>query len=342
MKVDGGYGVTGGLAGAGAKAKAQQDAGYSGFWTAETAHDPFLPLVLAAEHTDTIELGTSIAVAFARNPMLLANLGHDLQVHSEGRFILGLGSQIKPHITKRFSMEWSKPAARMREMVLAIRAIWDCWQNDTKLDFRGEFYTHTLMTPFFNPGPSPFGPPRIFLAGVGPLMTEVAGEVCDGFICHGFTTEKYLREQTIPALNRGRAKAGKRPLEDSDDFEIVGPSFVVTGNDEAEIEKASLATRQQISFYGSTPAYRPVLDAHGWGALQDELNTMSKQGQWAEMAGRIDDEVLNTFAVVGEPESIAPELHNRYGDVVQRISFYAPYESDPERWRTVMDAIKQA
>lgn len=223
-------------------------------------------------------------------------------------------------------------------MILAIRAIWDCWNNGTKLEFRGEFYTHTLMTPFFNPGPNPNGDPKIFLAGVGPLMTEVAGEVADGFICHGFTTEKFLREVTLPALERGRAKAGKT----MDGFEIVGPSFVVTGNDQAEIDKAATATRQQISFYGSTPAYRPVLDLHGWGGMQDELNRLSKKGEWEQMGAMIDDEVLNTFAVVGEPESIAPELHQRYGDCIQRISFYAPYRSDPERWRSVMAALKAA
>lgn len=339
MKVDGGISID--LHQAASSARDAEAAGYSGAWTAETSHDPFLPLLLAAEHTEKIELGTSIAVAFARSPMTLANTAWDLQAYSKGRFVLGLGSQIQPHITKRFSMPWSKPAARMREMVLAIRAIWDCWQNGTKLNFRGEFYTHTLMTPFFTPDAAElgdFGPPKIFLAGVGELMTEVAGEVCDGFICHGFTTEKYLREVTIPALARGRAKAGKT----MEGFEIVGPSFVVTGNDEEELNKAAAGTRQQIAFYGSTPAYRPVLDLHGWGDLQDRLNTLSKQGQWVEMGSLIDDEILNTFAVVGEPEAIAPELHSRYGDVIQRISFYAPYKSDPVRWRKVLSDLQSA
>jgi len=338
MKVDGG--ITTDMSKVPQSAKDVEAAGYSGAWTAETAHDPFLPLVLAAEHTERIELGTSIAVAFARNPMLLANLGWDLQAYSKGRFILGLGSQIKPHIEKRFSMEWSHPARRMREMVLAIRAIWDTWENGTKLDFRGEFYKHTLMTPFFTPERAElagFGTPKIYLAGVGELMTEVCGEVCDGFICHGFTTEKYLREVTIPALARGRAKAGKT----MDGFDIVGPSFVVTGNNENELKAAAAGTRQQISFYGSTPAYRGVLEAHGWGGLQDDLNTLSKQGKWTEMGDLIDDEILNTFAVVGEPESIAPELHRRYGDVISRISFYAPYKSDPARWQPVIEAIKK-
>ena len=337
MKVDGSIGLE--LDKVVERTREAEAAGYSGAWTAETAHDPFLPLLLAAEHTEELELGTSIAVAFARSPMTLANTAWDLQAYSKGRFVLGLGSQIKPHITKRFSMPWSKPAARMREFVLAMRAIWDSWLTGEKLEFRGEFYTHTLMTPFFTPPASDvegFGPPKVFLAGVGELMTEVAGEVCDGFLCHGFTTERYLREVTIPALERGRAKAGKS----MDGFEIVGPSFVVTGNNDEEMEQAATGTRQQIAFYGSTPAYRKVLEVHGWGALQDELNAMSKQGKWTEMGELIDDEILNTFAVVGTPEEIAPELATRYGDVIQRLSFYAPYKSDPDRWLKVMEDLK--
>ena len=339
MKVDGNIGID--LATVADNAQEVEAAGYSGAWTAETAHDPFLPLLLAAEHTSELEIGTSIAVAFARSPMTMANTAWDLQAYSQGRFVLGLGSQIKPHIEKRFSMEWSHPAARMREFVLAMRAIWNTWQTGDKLEFRGEFYTHTLMTPFFTPNKDElgdFGTPKVFLAGVGPLMTEVAGEVCDGFICHGFTTEKFLREVTIPALERGRAKAGKT----MEGFEIVGPSFVVTGTSDEEIEKAAVGTRQQIAFYGSTPAYRGVLELHGWGGLQDELNTLSKQGEWAKMGTLIDDEILNTFAVVGEPEQIAPELAQRYGDVIQRISFYAPYASDPDRWAKVMADLRAA
>ena len=339
MKVDGG--VSDQLAHAVASAQETEAAGYDGAWTSETAHDPFLPLLLAAEHTERIELGTSIAVAFARNPMTLAHIGWDLQAYSKGRFILGLGSQIKPHITKRFSMEWSHPAPRMREMILAIRAIWDTWANGAPLAFRGEFYTHTLMTPFFTPNAADlagFGVPKVFLAGVGELMTEVAGEVCDGFICHGFTTERYLREVTIPALTRGRAKAGKT----MHGFEIVGPSFVVTGNNEAEMAAAESGTRQQIAFYGSTPAYKGVLELHGWNGLHEELNILSKKGGWVEMGNLITDEILNTFAVVGEPEQIAAELLRRYGDVVQRVSFYAPYKSDPERWRPVLTELQRS
>jgi len=319
-------------------ARKAEAAGFDGLWTAETSHDPFLPLVLAAEHTDGIELGTSIAVAFARNPMLLANIGYDLQAYSGGRFILGLGSQIKPHITKRFSMEWSSPAARMREMISAVRAIWDCWNNGTKLDFRGDFYTHTIMTPFFNPGPNPHGDPKVMIAAVGPLMTEVAGEVCDGMLVHGFTTEAYLREVTIPAIARGREKAGKT----MEGFELSYPGFVVTGTSEEQMSEAAQGVRQQIAFYGSTPAYRGVLDHHGWGELQTELNGLSKQGKWVEMGELIDDEMLNTFAVVGEPKEIAAEIKSRYADVVDRVSFYAPYESDPETWGPVVEELKAA
>ncbi|NBV74206.1 MAG: TIGR03617 family F420-dependent LLM class oxidoreductase, partial [Actinobacteria bacterium] len=258
-----------------------------------------------------------------------------------GRFHLGLGSQIKPHITKRFSMEWSHPAPRMREMIQAVRAIWDTWLTGEPLGFRGEFYRHTLMTPFFTPDASDldgFGPPKVFLAGVGQLMTEVAGEVCDGFFCHGFTTERYLREVTIPALRRGRERAGLS-LED---FEVSGPLFVVTGNNEEEMAAAATATRQQIAFYGSTPAYRAVLDLHGWGELQDELNKLSKRGEWEAMGELIDDEVLNTFAVVAEPEDIASELRRRFGDIVDRLGFYAPYKSDPDRWAAVLSDLRAA
>ncbi len=270
--------------------------------------------------------------------MNLAQIAYDLQAYSEGRFLLGLGSQIKPHITKRFSMEWSHPAPRMREFILAMRAIWDCWNNGTKLDFRGDFYTHTLMTPFFDPGPNPHGNPKVLLAGVGELMTEVAGETCDGFLCHGFTTERYLREVTVPALERGLARSGRTLA----DFEISGPAFVVTGTTEEEMAESAKGTRRQIAFYGSTPAYRGVLELHGWGDLQTELNMMSKQGEWAAMGELIDDDMLDAFAVVAEPDQLAAGLHARYGDVVDRLSFYAPYQRDPETWLPVLEALKQA
>ena len=335
MKVDGGIG--GGLDQAGASAAEQEERGYDGVWSAETSHDPFLPLLLAAQATEKIDLGTGIAVAFARNPMTLAQVSWDLQAASQGRFILGLGSQIKPHITKRFSMPWSHPAERMREMILAIRAIWATWNEGTKLDFRGDFYTHTLMTPFFNPGPNPHGNARIFLAGVGPRMTEVAGEVCDGFLCHGFTTERYMHEVTLPALERGRQKAGKT----LDGFEISGPMFIVTGRDEKEMAAAAKGVRGQIAFYGSTPAYRPVLELHGWGELQTELNGLSKEGRWAEMGDLVDDDMLNAFAVVGSPEEAARALHERWGGTVSRLSFYAPYQIERSELSRLLSILKE-
>ncbi len=326
------------LGAVGAAAKELEDLGYDGLLTAETSHDPFFPVLLAAEHTERIQLGTGIAVAFARNPMTLANVGYDLQAFSQGRFVLGLGSQIKAHIEKRFSMTWSHPAARMRELILAMRAIWGCWNEGEKLDFRGEFYRHSLMTPFFDPGPNPYGNPKVLLAAVGERMTEVAGEVADGIIVHGFTTERYLREVTMPALERGWARAGKRRR----DLEVSGPMFVVTGTNEDELAQARQATKQQIAFYGSTPAYRGVLELHGWGELQGELNVLSKQGEWAQMGELISDEMLETFAVSGEPEEVPGLLLGRFGDVLDRISFYAPYRSDPARWSRVLDGFRTA
>jgi probable F420-dependent oxidoreductase len=319
-----------------AAARELEELGYDGVFTAETSHDPFLPIALAALETERIELATGIAVAFARNPMSTAVIGNDLQLYTKGRFILGLGSQIKPHIEKRFSMPWSEPAKRMREFILAMRAIWACWNDGDKLDFRGEFYRHTLMTPFFNPGPNPYGTPKVFLAAVGERMSEVAGEVADGILLHGFTTERYVREVTMPALERGWARAGKQ----RGDFELSGPMFVVTGTNEEEYEAARRGTKQQIAFYGSTPAYRGVLDLHGWGDLQGDLNRLSKQGEWVQMGELVDDEILGTFAVIGEPEEIPAKLLDRYGDVVDRISFYAPYKSDPERWSRVVEGFK--
>jgi probable F420-dependent oxidoreductase len=218
-----------------------------------------------------------------------------------------------------------------------MRAIWASWNEGTKLDFRGDFYRHTLMTPFFDPGPNPYGNPKVFLAAVGEKMTEVAGEVADGVILHGFTTERYVREVSIPALERGWAAAGKA----REDFEITGPMFIVTGTTEEQLATARAGTKQQIAFYGSTPAYRPVLELHGWGDLQTELNRLSKQGEWVTMGELIDDEVLSAFAVTGEPEEIPKLMLARYGDVLDRISFYAPYRSDPERWANILSGFHQ-
>jgi probable F420-dependent oxidoreductase len=335
MKIDGSIGVN--PAGVTGDAAREVEAlGYDGAWTAETTHDPFLPLAIAAAETDHLELGTAIAVAFARNPMNLAVIANDLQLLSQGRFILGLGSQIKAHITRRFSMDWSHPAPRMREMILAIRAVWDSWANGSKLDFRGDFYTHTLMTPMFDPGPNPYGNPKIIVAAVGELMTEVAGEAGDGMIVHGFSTERYLREVSLPALERGAAKAGKTRK----DLTVTYPGFIVTGEGE-QFEEAKTATKRQIAFYGSTPAYRPVLDIHGWGEVGDELNVMSKRGEWDAMGERITDEMLDAFAVVGPIDEVPERVGERFGDLVDRFSFYAPYRLESDRLSEILKRFKE-
>ena len=336
MKVDGG--IPGELSKAAETARRLEAQGYDGGWSAETNHDPFFPLVLAAEHTQRLELGTGIAVAFARSPMTVANVGWDLQAFSGGRFRLGLGSQIKAHIEKRFSMPWSHPAPRMREFVLALRAIWTAWEQGTPLKFEGDFYTHKLMTPFFVPEAHPHGPPKVFLAAVGEGMTEVCGEVADGLLVHAFTTERYLREKTMPAIERGLARAGRTRAG----FELSCPVFVVTGSSEAQVTAAATRTREQIAFYASTPAYKPVLDAHGWGDLQPELNALSKRGEWVEMGRRIDDEMLETFAVVDEPDKVPARILERYGDVLDRVSFYARYELSDEELSRILAGFHTA
>jgi probable F420-dependent oxidoreductase len=313
LKVDGA--VSSQLANVAGAASALERRGYDCCWTAEINHDPFLPLVLAAEHTETIELGTSIAVAFARNPMTVANIGWDLQAYSEGRFILGLGSQIKPHIENRFSMPWGKPVGRMREFVLALREIWSCWQTRTKLAFEGDFYTHKLMTPMFTPEPLTHGFPKVFVAAVGEAMTEMCGEVADGLLAHAFTTKRYFEEVTTPALLRGMERSGRKRSE----FELSCPLFVVTGEDDAELAANAVGTRKQIAFYASTPAYRRVLELHGWGELQTDLHRMSKEGQWDAMGALIDDEILSDFAVVAPLSGVARAVRDRCDGVIDRV-----------------------
>ena len=338
MKVDAALLATE-LAATPAEAREIERLGYDGAFTFEGPHDPFFPIALAAEHTERIELATAIAIAFPRSPMQLANVGHDLQVFSKGRFILGLGSQIKPHIEKRFGATWVKPVARMRELVLALRAIWRCWNEGERLSFRGEFYTHTLMTPLFCPAKSPFGPPRVFLAGVARPMTAVAGEVADGLFVHPLNSPEFVRGTTLPALEEGFARAGKRRR----DFEIACQALVVTGFTEEEMRHCEAATRMQLAFYGSTPQYKVVLDAHGWGDLQLELNRLSKQGQWAEMGNLIDDRMLAAFTVRAEPKDVAAGLRRRYGGLVDRLSLIChanPHQKRPEEWAEVVAACR--
>ena len=307
--------------------KTLESEGFDGVGTAEMNHDPFFPLLIAAEHSETIELQTGIAVAFARSPMTLANQGHDLNAYSKGRFTLGLGSQIRAHITKRFSMPWGAPAPQMRELILAMRAIWANWYEGEPLRFEGKYYNHTLMTPAFTPDNKEYGAPKVTLAAVGPIMTEVAGEVADGLIIHPFSNEKYIREVTLPAVERGLAKSGRS----RDDFEISYTPFIISGNDEKTFAAQKAAAKQRISFYGSTPAYKNVLGVHGWGDLQPELNKMSKQGQWAEMGELVTDEMLNTFGIMGEPKDIVPAIQDRYGDFTDRTSGGFAFVDDEER-----------
>ena len=290
--------------------------GYDGVGTAEMNHDPFFPLLIGAEHSERVELRTGIAVAFARSPMTMANQAHDLNAYSKGRFTLGLGSQIRAHITKRFSMPWGAPAAQMRELVLAMRAIWANWYDGEPLRFEGKYYQHTLMTPAFTPEDTAYGAPKVVLAAVGPIMTEVAAEVGDGLIIHPFSNEKYIREVTLPAVERGLAKAGKQRKH----FEISYTPFVVSGKDEQTFDAEQATAKARISFYGSTPAYKQVLGVHGWGDLQVELNAMSKQGQWKEMADLITDDILDVMGVVGEPDQVVKEMLARYGDFTDRTS----------------------
>jgi probable F420-dependent oxidoreductase len=326
MKIDAGL-IAADLTQVPARARELEAQGFDGCVSAEIASDPFFPLLLAAEHTTRLELMTSIAVAFARSPMTLANLGHDLNAFSKGRFLLGLGSQIQPHITKRFSMPWSHPAARMRELIQAMRAIWRCWYEGEKLAFRGEFYTHTLMTPMFTPTNTQYGSPKVLLAAVGPKMTEVAGEVADGMIVHGFTTPKYVHEVTLPAIERGLAAAGRSRK----DFQLACPVFVVTGRDARAWEESRAAVCKQIAFYGSTPAYRGVLELHGWGELQGELNAMSKRGEWDAMGTRISDEILEQFAIVAQPHEVPGQLKRRYGSSIDRVLATFAFTDEAQR-----------
>lgn len=316
--------------------KQLEDIGYDGGFSFEAKHDPFLALAVASEHTQHLRLGTAIAIAFARNPMNLANLGYDMQAISGGRFVLGLGTQVRPHIEKRFSSTWSKPAARMREIVLAVRAIWDHWEGKSKLDFRGEFYRHTIMIPAFDPGPNPYGPPPIFTGGFGPLMTRVAGEVADGFIAHPFNSRKALLENTLPQLQHGLQKTGR----ERSDLEVMCATLVVTADDEEQFEASRFAARKQLAFYGSTPAYLPTLKCHGWEDVHLELNALSKQGRWDEMTPLVSDEILETIAVVGPRSTIVTKLRERLEGIADSVSLTHNRYPDPHYWADIVAELK--
>ncbi len=322
----------------GAEAASFEQLGFDGAWSFEAGRDPFVPLILASQTTERIELGTAIAVAFARTPMMSAHMAWDLQTLTGGRFILGLGTQIKPHIEKRYGMPWSKPAARLREYVQAVRTIWDCWATGDKLDFRGEFYSHTLMPPFFRPPPLPGPAPEIYLAGVGPHMMKVIGEVADGFFVHPFHSPEFLQAETLPALVAGSVDAGRGEAA----VDIACLTIVAMGSDEATLTNARDKAKAQLAFYGSTPAYAGVLDHHGYADLQPELNTMSKQGRWAEMTALIDDDLLEILAVTGTPAEVGATIaeRNSFADRTTMM-FYGPQPSN-EELAEVVSAIGQA
>ncbi len=292
-----------------------EELGFDRAFVAETSRDAFLPLMLAAHATERLELGTGIAVAFARNPMTIAMAAHDLNAYSNGRFRLGLGSQIKPHITRRFSMPWHGAAKQMREFIEAIRAIWDSWFDGAPLNYEGQHYQYSLMTPDFTPVTDGLQRPPILLAAVGPLMLTTAAEVADGLIVHPFCTEQYLKEAIIPRLEPALSARGRS----LDDFEIQYPVFVATGQTEEQYDKARAAIKRRIGFYGSTPAYKPVLDLHGWGDLQPLLRTMTKDNRWDQLGDQITDEILETFAVVGDPDAVATTIRDRFGGHIDSV-----------------------
>jgi len=320
-----------------ALARGAETAGFDAIWTTETQHDPFLPLALAAEHTRHIQLGTAIAVAFARNPMNLAYIAWDLARQARGRFILGLGTQVKAHIERRFSMPWDSPAPRLREMILALRAIWDSWQNGTRLNFRGEFYKHTLMTPFFSPPPMDYPDIPIFIAGVNRHLCRLAGELCQGFHVHPFHSPKYLSEAVLPAIEEGLQKSG-RPRSD---IELTSHVFVIAGSNEDELSAAREAIRAQISFYASTPSYRPVMEMHGWGEAGEQLSHLAARGRWGEMPAQITDAMLEEFAVSGTWAELPARVRARYTGLLDRVGYYMPFTGpDEARWQATVKAFK--
>ncbi len=324
------------LAGTAARFAALERLGYDAAFTYETKHDPFLPLALASQATDAMRLGTAIAIAFARTPMLLANIGRDLQELSRGRFVLGLGSQVRPHVTRRYSMPWSRPAARMHELVRALHAIWDAWEDGAPLAFDGEFYRHTLMTPAFDPGPSGHGRPAVHVAGVGPAMTRVAAEVGDGLIVHPFSTRTSLEQLTLPAVEEGLRAAGR----DRGQLEVVVVCLVVTGDTGPELDASVAVARRQLAFYASTPAYARVLEVHGWEGMHAELNAMSKQGRWDDMAALVPDEVLESIAVVGSPDEVADRIREKADGIADLVSLENTRNPPADHFARIVAALR--
>lgn len=310
------------------------DAGFDGLWTAEAAHNPFLPLTLAAANTRRISLGTSIAVAFPRSPMVTAQLAWDLAAQSSGRFILGLGTQIKVHIVKRFSAQWDdKPVSQLRDYVASLRSIWQTFQEGGALRHRGDHYSFGVLPPFFNPGPIEHPNIPVYISGVGPGLCRLGGEIADGFHVHPFHTVDYLRDVIRPAIETGAEKAG-RTLEN---VQLASAIFVVTGRNNDEIQRSSQEMKTQLAFYASTPSYRRVLELHGWGDMGEKLNRMTREGKWDEMWQEVPDEVLHAFAVVAPPDELPYKVRERYDGLLDRVAYYFPYDPDDESRQIVWE-----
>ncbi len=334
MKLDAALMIEGRRLGqAGTIAQAAEAAGFDALWTSETRHNPFLPLVPAAASTTRALLGTSVAIAFPRSPMVMAQLAWDLQAASNGRFILGLGTQVKPHIERRYGMAWEAPVAKLRDYIGALRAIWGSWQRGGKLAYEGQFYTHTLMTPFFNPGP--IADPRIpiYIAGVNEGLARLAGETCDGFHAHPFHSAQYLRTQLRPQIAESALAHGRDPQQ----IAIASSVFIISGPDAATIAGMTQFVRDQIAFYASTPTYRTVLACHGWEAVGERLSELAAAKRWGEMGALIDDDMLDVFAVRAPLDGLGSALRTRYDGLLDRVAPYMPYEPGPldAVWRRV-------
>ncbi|MFZ1793657.1 MAG: TIGR03617 family F420-dependent LLM class oxidoreductase [Anaerolineae bacterium] len=329
MKIDTGIGIdnVGDLKSMAAFAAQAEEIGYDALWSSETQHDPFLPLALAATSTKKMGLGTGIAVAFARSPTVLAHQAWDMQKLSGGRFILGLGTQVKPHIERRFGMIWDQPTARLREYILAIRELWRAWQTDGKINFRGEFFKLTLMTPFFNPGPIDHPHIPIYIAGVNERLCQLAGELCEGFHVHPFHTPKYLAEFILPNIEEGLRKNGRTRK----DIALASGVFVIGGVTPEQRAINREDVRRQISFYASTPSYAPVFELHGWGGQAEQLSQLAARGKWAEMPAVITDDILYTFAEEGDWAELAGKVAKRYDGLLDRVMYYL--QAPPEAQR---------
>jgi len=319
--------------------RAAEEMGFDGIWTADTAHDALLPLTLAAEHSEHLSLGTSIAVAFPRSPAILAYMAWDLAQFSKGRFIMGLGPQVKGHNERRLGVKWERPVAKMREVVLAMRAFWDCWQNGTRLNFRGEFYKLTLMSPFFNPGPHDYPHVPIYIAAVNKLMCQLAGELCEGVHIHPMHTKRYLEEFALPHIESGMKKTDRKRAE----IELSSTVFVVPTDDAEKAKVYEQGARQQISFYASTPSYKVVMDIHGWGDTAEQLSHLAARGKWDEMPNLLTDEMMETFVVYGTWAEIPGKIKAKYaGGLLDRVSYYFPFEPDKDEagWRATIAGFK--